>query len=156
MTRDDEPGYPLGPALDFLERTWRVNHAMQRVSNRMARDLGLTGPQRLVVRCIGKYPGIPASQLATILHLDRGTISSALNRLEKRGLIERRADPGDGRRVTLGLTREGRAIDLPTAHTIEDSVEQLLAKVSDSDRQATMRVLAMLAEALERAADREA
>jgi len=156
MTRDDEPGYPLGPALDFLERTWRVNHAMQRVSNRMARDLGLTGPQRLVVRCIGKYPGIPASQLATILHLDRGTISSALNRLEKRGLIERRADPGDGRRVTLGLTREGRAIDLPTAHTIEDSVEQLLTKVSDSDRQATMRVLAMLAEALERAADREA
>jgi len=60
--RDDEPRYPPGPALDFLERTWRVNHAMQRVSNRMARDLGLTGPQRLVVRCIGKYPGIPASQ----------------------------------------------------------------------------------------------
>lgn len=154
--RDDEPRYPLGPALDFLERTWRVNHAMQRVSNRMARDLGLTGPQRLVVRCIGKYPGIPASQLASILHLDRGTISSALNRLEERGLIERRADPNDGRRVTLGLTEDGRAVDRPTEHTIEATVEHLLGTISKDDLAVTARVLGALADALEQEADREA
>lgn len=154
--RDAEPRYPLGPALDFLERTWRANHAMQRVSNRMARDLGLTGPQRLVVRAIGKYPGIPASQLASILHLDRGTISSALNRLEQRGLIERRADPNDGRRVSLGLTEGGRAFDRPTEHTIEATVEQLLGTISKDDLAVTARVLGALADALEREADREA
>ncbi|MEJ7596614.1 MAG: MarR family transcriptional regulator [Kofleriaceae bacterium] len=153
MKRDVHPRYPLGPALDFLERTWRVNHAMQRMSNRMARDLGLTGPQRLVVRCIGKYPGLPASQLATILHLDRGTISAAVNRLEHRGLIERRADPSDGRRVTLGLTAEGRAKDRPTASTIESTVEHLLRNTPASDLEATSRVLGALAEALEREAD---
>lgn len=154
-TRDEEPRYPLGPALDFLKRTWRVNHAMQRVSSRMARDLGLTGPQRLAVRCIGKYPGIPASQLATILHLDRGTISSALNRLEERGLVERRADPGDGRRVTLGLTEQGRAIDRPTEHTIEATVEHVLRGIGKDDLAVTARVLGALADALEREADRE-
>lgn len=153
--RDDEPSYPLGPALDFLERTWRANHAMQRVSNRMARDLGLTGPQRLVVRCIGRYPGIPASQLASLLHLDRGTISSTLNRLEKRGLIERRADPNDGRRITLGLTEDGRAFDRPTEHTIEAAVEQRLGTISKHDLAVTMRVLGALADALEHEADRE-
>ncbi len=154
MKRDEHPRYPLGPALDFLERTWRVNHAMQRMSNRMARDLGLTGPQRLIVRCIGKYPGLPASQLATILHLDRGTISAAVNRLEERGLIERRADPGDRRRVTLGLTAEGRAMDQPTAHTIESTVDHLLRNSRASDLETTRRVLGALAEALEREADR--
>lgn len=156
MTKsDDEPRYPLGPALDFLERTWRVNHAMQRVSNRMARDLGLTGPQRLVVRCIGKYPGIPAGQVASILHLDRGTISSALKRLDERGLIKRRADPNDGRRVTLGLTEDGRAFDRPMEHTIEATVEHLLRAISKDDLAVTARVLGAMADALEREADRE-
>ncbi|MBS1123595.1 MAG: Organic hydroperoxide resistance transcriptional regulator [Deltaproteobacteria bacterium] len=155
MKRDAAPRYPLGGALDFLERTWRVNHAMQRVSNRMARDLGLTGPQRLVVRCVGKYPGLTASQLASLLHLDRGTVSAALNRLDGKGLVERRADPRDGRRVTLGLTAEGRALDRPTEHTIEATVESLLERLSDADRETTMRVLAMLAQALELEADRE-
>lgn len=156
MTRDDDPGYPLGPALEFLERTWRVNHAMQRLSNRMARDLGLTGPQRFVVRCIGKYPGLSASQLAEMLHLDRGTISATLNRLEDRGLIERRPDPGDRRRITLGLTDAGRAVDRPVAHTMEAVVELLLRAIPSQDIAATGRVLGALAAALERAADREA
>lgn len=155
MKPEAEPRYPLGPALDFLARIWRVNHAMQRVSNRMARDLGLTGQQRLVVRCIGKYPGLAASQLAASLHLDRGTISSALNRLEERGLIERRADPGDGRRVTLGLTKEGRAIDRPTEHTIEAAVEHLVRGITKQDLAVTARVLGALADALDREADRE-
>ncbi len=155
MKPDAAPRYPLGGALDFLERTWRVNHAMQRVSNRMARDLGLTGPQRLVVRCVGKYPGLTASQLASLLHLDRGTVSAALNRLEGKGLVERRADPRDGRRVTLGLTAEGRSLDRPTEHTVEAAVESLLERLSDADRETTMRVLAMLAQALELEADRE-
>ena len=42
MKRDEEARYPLGPALEFLERTWRLNHAMERVSNRMARELGIS------------------------------------------------------------------------------------------------------------------
>lgn len=148
------PRYPLGDALEFLERVWRLNHAMQRCSNRMSRDLGLTGPQRLVVRCVGKYPGLTASQLAAILHLDRGTVSAALNRLEDKGLLERRADPRDGRRVTLGLTAEGRLLDRPTEHTIESAVEHLLRVTGDADREATERMLAALAYALEVEADR--
>jgi DNA-binding MarR family transcriptional regulator len=146
--------YPLGRALEFLERVWRVNHAMQRVSTRMQREIGISGPQRLIVRCVGRYPGLTASQLAAILHLDRGSISAALNRLEEKGLLERRTDPLDGRRVTLGLTAAGRDANRPTEHTIEATVEHLLKTTSAADREATERVLAALAEALEREADR--
>ena len=154
MKRSHAPRYPLGPALDFLERTWRVNHALQRVSNRMAREFGMTGPQRLVIRCIGQYPGLPASQLATILHLDRGTISVALNRLKQRGLIERRVDPSDRRRVTLDLTAAGHEFDRPRAHTIEAAVEHLLRTVSNDELVVTTRTLTALADALEHEAVR--
>ncbi len=154
MKRAETQRYPLGTALEFLERVWRVNHAIQRCSNRMSRDLGITGPQRMVIRCVGRYPGLTAGQLAAILHLDRGTVSAALNRLEDKGLLGRRADPLDGRRVTLGLTAEGRLFDRPTEHTIESAVEQLLRVTTDADREATERVLAALAYALEAEADR--
>jgi DNA-binding MarR family transcriptional regulator len=122
----------------------------------MSRDLGLTGPQRLIVRAVGKRPWLTASELAAMLHLDRGTISAALNRLEAKALIDRRADPIDGRIVSVGLTARGRRLDRPTAHTIESAVEQLVRRTAAADRKATERVLAALAETLERAADRPA
>jgi MarR family transcriptional regulator, organic hydroperoxide resistance regulator len=75
------PEYPLGPALDFLQRLWRLNHALERLSSRMERQLGITAQQRLIIRCIGKYPGVGAGQLAALLHVDPGTVSAALNRL---------------------------------------------------------------------------
>ena len=153
--RPEDPQYSLGRALEFLQRMWRVNHAMQRVSNRMSRDLGLTGPQRLVIRAVGKRPWLTASALASMLHLDRGTISAALNRLEDKALIERRADPLDGRIVMVGLTARGQRLDRPTEHTIESAVEHVLRSIPASDRKAAERVLTALAEALERTADRQ-
>ena len=146
--------YALGRALEFLERVWHVNHAMQRVSTRMLQELGVTGPQRLVIRCVGQHPGITSSQLAEVLHLDRGSVSAALNRLEAMRLLERRPDLEDGRRVTLHLTATGRKVDRPTKHTIEATVEQVINAASAADLEATGRVLAALAAALEREADR--
>ncbi len=145
--------YPLGPTLEFLECLWHVNHAMERVSARMSRDLGITGAQRLAIRCIGKYPGLTAGQLAAMLHLDRGTISSALGRLEEKGLLERRADPNDGRRVTLGLTQGGRELDRPMERTIEAVVEGVLGDAEPADLEAARRLLGHLARALEQVAD---
>ncbi len=145
---------PLGRALEFLERVWRVNHAMQRVSTRMQHELGVTGPQRLVIRCVGHHPGVTSSQLAEMLHLDRGSVSAALNRLEAMRLLERNPDEDDGRRVTLSLTATGRKVDRPTKHTIEGTVEQVINAATTSDLEATGRVLAALAAALENEADR--
>jgi DNA-binding MarR family transcriptional regulator len=150
-----EPAYPLGPSLEFLERLWRVNHAMQRMSSRMARELGVTAPQRLIVRCVGKYPGLTAGQLAAMLHVDRGTISAALKLLERKGLLVRSGDPRDRRRTVLGLTAAGRRIDRPTRSTIEATVERLLHRTAAAQLESTGRVLTALAEALEREVDRD-
>ena len=146
---------PLGRAFSLLKRVWHVNHAMQRMSNRMQHELGVTGPQRLVIRCIGQHPGITASELAEMLHLDRASVSAALSRIEVMRFVSRRADPEDGRRATLTLTASGRKIDRPTKHTIEATVEQVLDVTSPSDIEVASRVLAALAAALERQADRD-
>lgn len=145
----------LGRPLDLLERTWRVKHGMERLSNRMMRELGVTGPQRLMVRCIGKFAGASAAELSELLHLDPGTVSAMLRKLESRGLIMRRTDPRDRRRATIVLTAAGKRIDRATPQTVEATVERCLRTLAPDDVEATMRVLALLAEALERAADHE-
>lgn len=137
----ERTSYPLGPALAFLERLWALNHALEQLSGQMAKKLGITAQQRLIIRCLGKYPGLPAGQLALLLHLDPGTVSASLSRLESKGLIERKRDPKDQRRASLTLTAEGHELDRSTPGTVESAVDALLSTAAPADIQATGRVL---------------
>jgi DNA-binding MarR family transcriptional regulator len=128
-------------SLDFLQVLWRTSHALERRSRHMEKAIGLTAPQRVVLRFLGRFPGVTAGQLARALHVDPGTLSASIRRLEARGLVERRRDPVDTRRVTLGLTRRGRALDVPHADSVEAVAETLLAATPPRDIAATTRVL---------------
>jgi hypothetical protein len=55
--------FPLEPALAFMQKVWHLNHALERLSSAMEKELGVTAQQRFLLRCVGKYPGIAASQL---------------------------------------------------------------------------------------------
>jgi DNA-binding MarR family transcriptional regulator len=57
----------------------------------------------------GHEPPAPPSRIATATGLQRTNLSTVLRGLEHKGLIERRADPGDGRGVTVHATDHGRA-----------------------------------------------
>jgi DNA-binding MarR family transcriptional regulator len=127
---------------------WALDHALHRTSKRLKTTLGVTAPQRLVLRFLGRFPGVTAGQLARALHVDPGTLSASVRRLEARGLVERRRDPADTRRVTLGLTRQGRAVDVPRPGTVEAAADSLLADASPRDLAATVRVLDRFAELL--------
>jgi DNA-binding MarR family transcriptional regulator len=146
MTKPQEAKteYPLGDALDFLQRLWQLNHALEKLSSRMEKSIGVSAQQRLVIRCIGKYPGMSAGQLAALLHVDPGTVSAALKRLEEKGLLKRRRDPRDNRRVVLALTAKGRALDVPVEGTVEGAVARLLQSASDADVAATSSMLSRL------------
>jgi hypothetical protein len=77
---------PLGETIDFLRLIWRVDHALHQASKRMQASLGVTGPQRLVIRIVGRFPGLTAGQLAEILYVDPSTMTGVLERLERRCL----------------------------------------------------------------------
>lgn len=153
MNEQDSSRLSLGPALEFLQRLWRLSHATERLSARMERRLGITAQQRFVIRCVGAYPGITAGQLAALLHVDRGTVSATVGRLETRGLLERRRDPVDSRRVTLGLTAKGRALDVPTKGTVEEAVDRMLATTSKEAAVVVAELLERLSAELEREAE---
>lgn len=122
----------LGPVLDFMRALWALDHALQSASKRMEVTRGVTAPQRLVVRIVGRFPGISAGETAEILHLHPSTLTGVLRRLEERGLLERRADPADGRRALLRLTPRGRDVDRLRRGTVEAAVRRALARLPGS------------------------
>ena len=135
----------LDPALDFLRLLWSIEHGLQRMSKRMQRDLGVTGPQRLVLRVVGRFPGISAGDLARVVRLHPSTITGILQRLTRRGLIERRRDPGDSRRARLRLRQSARAYTRTSSNTVEKIVREALGTGGTANVRAARALLSDLA-----------
>ncbi len=131
----------LGPVLDFMRLLWSVDHRLQSTSKRMEVRLGVTGPQRLVVRIVGRYPDISAGELAGVLHIHPSTLTGILRRLEQRGTILRSPDPADGRRALFKLSPTGEQIDRSQEGTVESAVSRALATVTPDQIAATRVVL---------------
>jgi DNA-binding MarR family transcriptional regulator len=140
---------PLGPVLEFMRALWALDHALQSASKRMETRLGVTAPQRLVVRIVGRFPGISAGEVAEILHVHPSTLTGVLKRLEARGVVIRRADPKDGRRALLALTARGRQLDALRSGTVEAVVRRVLQRLPSG----SVRSARALAEALTAALD---
>ncbi len=139
----------LGDTFEFMRLIWAIDHGLQMTSKRMHRTLGITGPQRLVIRIVGKFPSISAGELAEILHLHPSTLTGVLSRLVRRGILTRKVDPHDGRKVLLGLTAKGRTLDVAAAGTVESAVEHALRDVPASTAAAARTLMAALAASLE-------
>ncbi|MGY1425173.1 MarR family winged helix-turn-helix transcriptional regulator [Lysobacter sp. A289] len=76
-------------------------------------ELGLTFPQYLVMLVLWESEPLAVSAIGERLHLDSGTLTPLLKRLEAGGLVVRRRDVADERRVLISLTDEGRALRTP-------------------------------------------
>jgi MarR family transcriptional regulator, organic hydroperoxide resistance regulator len=138
----------LPDVLQFMQLLWAVVHGLERTSKRMTGEVGVTGPQRLVLRVVGLRPGLSAGDLASILRVHASTLTGVLQRLAAQGLVQRIADPRDRRRAVLRLTARGRRANAIMPGTVESAVSTALAGVSTRDRAATRRVLEQLAECL--------
>src|SRR5262245_48418666 len=114
-----DPPVTLGPELDFLRELWALDHAMQRRSKKMEAMLGVTGPQRLALRLVSRFPGLPAGRLARLLHVHPSTVTGVVKRLSDRGLLVRTSDGPDRRRALLRITPEGMQLLARTKPTVE-------------------------------------
>jgi DNA-binding MarR family transcriptional regulator len=133
-----------GDAFEFMRLLWALDHALQSKSKRMLSTLGVTGPQRLVVRAVGRQPGISAGALASLLHLHPSTLTGVLSRLVERRLLERWADPADSRRALFRLTARGRKVDEVETGTVEGAIRRVLRGQSVAAIAAAARVIGAL------------
>jgi DNA-binding MarR family transcriptional regulator len=107
--------------------------------------LGLTGPQRLVLRLVGRFREVAPSELAELLQLDRGTMTGIVDRLVDHKLLIRAANTADRRRYSLRLSAKGRRMDRETSGTVEACVRKTLASLPHAKIDAARAVLRRLA-----------
>jgi DNA-binding MarR family transcriptional regulator len=148
---DDGKEPPLGAVLDFMRLLWALDHALQSASKRTEAMYGVTGPQRLVVRIVGRFPGISAGRIAEILHVHPSTLTGVLRRLEQRGVLQRKSDERDARRALFQLSPKGKKLDNVRTGLVEQAVRRVLAKDSQSVA-AAQQVLAALTQELDASA----
>jgi MarR family transcriptional regulator, organic hydroperoxide resistance regulator len=140
----------LGVALEFMKLLWGVNHALQSRSKRMELTLGVTGPQRLVVRILGRLPMASAGDLARHLHVHPSTLTGVLKRLETRGLLKRQNDSDDKRRALFKLTKHGEQVDMLKVGTVEAAVKRALRRIPERDVAGVANLLRIVTEELDR------
>src|SRR4030095_16555802 len=120
---------PMGETLQFMQRMWDFVHALDVRSKRMMQSIGVTGPQRLVIRLVGQKPGQTASDIAAMLGKHPSTLTGVLARLEERKMILREVDPTDRRRARFKLTAAGKKIDRDRRGTVEAATRRAPGRV---------------------------
>ena len=89
---------------------YSVSRAMTRMYGPLLAELGVTYPQYLVLLILWETDSIEVSRITELLHIDTGTVSPMLKRLEAAGLILRMRSPDDERRVIISLTDAGKKL----------------------------------------------
>jgi len=84
--------------------------AMTKLYKPLLEELGLTYPQYLAMLVLWETDGVTVSELGERLHLDSGTLTPLLKRLEASELVTRLRDVEDERRVLIRLTTAGRKL----------------------------------------------
>ena len=74
------------------------------------KELNLTYTQYLVMMVLWEKESVSSRELAACLHLDYGTLTPVLKRLDQAGYLTRERAAEDERLLTLTLTEEGRAL----------------------------------------------
>lgn len=125
-----------------------------RVAQRVERDLGvqlrerwgLNNAQFDVLAHVGVEEGIVQQRLADSLLVTKGNIAQLLDRMEKRGLIERRPE---GRTNRLYLTEEGRRLFREVVPAHEALIAERLSVLSKEEQRLLSEILRKLDHSLD-------
>ncbi|HEX9985227.1 MAG TPA: MarR family transcriptional regulator [Thermoanaerobaculia bacterium] len=87
------------------------------------------------------YGPCPVSELVRVFGVKHSTMTSILDRLEERGLIERKVNPSDKRSLLVGLTRQGAATAKKIGALLAELEGAINSEVSPTDYARFLKVL---------------
>ena len=110
MARKPVADLPLLLDNQLCFAVYSTGHAFNRVYKPLLDRLSLTYPQYLAMLVLWERDGVPLKDIGERLHLDSGTLTPLLKRLETAELIKRTRSTEDERQVLIALTAQGQAL----------------------------------------------
>jgi len=131
----------------------RLRLAIARTARRLRQEAGgdLSPSMTAALATIENHGPLTPSRLADVERIKRPTVTRVLARLEQEGLVERSADPSDGRSTLVSTTKDGRALLKRLRSRKNAYLARRLRELPAED----VEVLARSAEVLERLLDEE-
>lgn len=107
----------------------------------------VTSPQIMILVALARTPGVDQRTLGETVSLDRSTTADIIERLMKRGFLERARDPKDRRRNLLQLTPMGIELLNTLGPRSEAMNEHLISVLSPTDQAEFIRLLRLFVNA---------
>ena len=104
--------------------------------------LGLHRAQGPALFFLSHHEGAPQNEIARSLHLTAASVTNMLQRMERDGWVERRADPADQRVSRVYLTDKARALDAEARAGLRE-LDQELVGALDEEEQLAFRLILM-------------
>ncbi|MCE8008207.1 MarR family transcriptional regulator [Aestuariivita sp.] len=111
---------------------------------------GLRAPEWRVLACLADEDGAMVTELARLSLLEQSRLTKIIDQMAARGLVSRRADPVDARRVRVFLTHQGRAQAVGLVADARAHEARLLALLTEEEAGAIKPVLRALLARMER------
>src|ERR1700759_2392812 len=139
--KPSRPGYVLDEQIGFILRQVSQRHAVI-----FAREIGinLTPTQWAALSKLSEVGPCSQNQLGRLTSMDVATIKGVIDRLTARGLTETSADPEDGRRLLVSLTRAGQQMAEKAAPNALAITRETLAPLDAKERETLMELLGKL------------
>lgn len=122
----------------------RIIQAIDLHSRQLVRQHGITTPQLIILKQIQENQAITVSQLANQVSLKQATVTDILNRLERKGLVQREKDTNDRRRVLVQETQAGKKLLDAAPSPLQDTFLEKFDNLEDWQQNMILSSLQLL------------
>ncbi|WP_432942544.1 MarR family winged helix-turn-helix transcriptional regulator [Kribbella sp. CA-253562] len=119
----------------------QLMHTLQDLYAETSRPLGLT-PQQAHLLCVLLAGPFGMTELSRIMSIERSSLTSMVDRLERRELVQRQPDPADRRACRIALTTSGTKLADEAHSAYTDRIGELTAALSPAQRKAVVGAVA--------------
>jgi DNA-binding MarR family transcriptional regulator len=150
MTRSVSPKRNVKPARPVYVLEEQIGFILRQVWQRhatiFAREIGtnLTSAQWAALSKLSETGPCSQNQLGRLTAMDVATIKGVIDRLTARGLTETSADPNDGRRLLVSLTRAGQQLVEKVAPNALAITRETMAPLDARERETLVALLSKL------------
>jgi DNA-binding MarR family transcriptional regulator len=138
-------------SIDILVSIRRIVRSLNLESKSIQKEFGLSIAQLLCLSHLEKSPEYKCShkELMTLLSLNSSTITGIINRLEKRGYVNRLHNPSDKRVKQIVLTASAHKLLESTPNVLHDRLARKLDSLSEENKKMVKTALEIITSAME-------
>ncbi len=114
---------------------WKSTRAVESYAHKSIQNLGLGLSDFAVLEALLHKGPLLVSALGTKVLLTSGSITTAVDRLENQGLVERHDDPSDRRARVVHLTAKGQKLISKAFEQHSDDIDDLMGVLSGNERE---------------------